>query len=382
MAHGIDKAYLPLDTRKCLGNSQYSWVGTEDKSIFSIQLQREAVRSFNTKLNVLDKSESCELNSDLFGSEFKSPKVYLSKVFNAVVSPCPAGFPRYWAIFGESHYIWQAASDSAKAAMQAQGLLTILDDGAIIPHKRDVEFIDRDCVWLFAFSNYNHTIQETLPTILAIKDLGLNVNDYCYLVGKQEAYDDLLQSIGIHKSNILHNDNSWISCRSLIYPCFQSFGHLYTPTIYLDRLSDFLYDIYPVSGSAPENIYVSRKHAAVRKIDNEAELIKALSWLRFEAIDPGEYSKVDQIIMFSNAKCVVGPHGMGMNNIFFSQRLRYVVEMFTTSWLRPAYWRMSQCRGIDYSAYILNPINEKQNVVVDVDLVSDYVKSKLSMGKK
>lgn len=349
---------------------------TEDEFISSFFLQKEGGRYFEAPLNFISKPSALTLDENLFGDFFKAPKVYITKVDKALVSPRPLGFPRYWTIFGKNHYVWQAVSETAKKALHEQGVINYYEDGGVSPNPVDVEFYDMDCVWFFSFGNYNHMLQETLPTILAIKDAGLDLNNYAYLVGDEAAYDDILQCFGIRRENIIHNKNGWLSCRSLLYPCFQSFGHLYTPTNYLDRLAVLFQSEEFVNGDAgvPKRLYVSRKNAAVRRILNEEDLVARLKDFGFYSVDPGDYSKIEQIALFSEAELIVGPHGMGMNNIFFSKNLHQVVEIFTSSWLRPAYWRMSQSRGVDYGAYILDPVNDNQDVIVDVDLICDYLK--------
>jgi hypothetical protein len=379
----MNYTFLPLDPRKS-HKKIYTWCRTEDKYIQTICLHKPAMRHFPLNVNILHIPDDITLPENYFSKTYKSPDVYLVKINNSTISPRPKGYPRYWGIFGESHYIWNAISDAAKIALVNQGELnySVHDQSISFDQKNIISNIDRDCVWLYVFSNYNHFIQETLPTLLMMKDLGYELNDYFYLVGEEKGYDEILIALGLNSENIIHNKNQWIKCKSLLYPSFLSFGHLYNPTMHLDRLSELIRQKINQPASLQHNsrIYLSRKLAKFRKIINEDKLIKRLKELDFVDIDPGSLSKIEQVSYFRATRHIVGPHGMGMNNIFFAQNLLSVTEIFTTSWLRPAYWRMSQSKGSKYSLYAMHPVNDNQDIDVDIDCILEDVQLSIKMG--
>ena len=58
-------------------------------------------------------------------------------------------------------------------------------------------------------------------------------------------------------------------------------------------------------------LFISRADATVRRLINEDEVYAALEPLGFELFVPGAHSFIEQVETFSNAECIVGPHGAG-----------------------------------------------------------------------
>jgi hypothetical protein len=75
-----------------------------------------------------------------------------------------------------------------------------------------------------------------------------------------------------------------------------------------------------------DRVYISRSDASLRQVLNEKELIPMLRSLDFEIITMSEFSFIEQVAIFQNAKVIVTPHGAGLSNIIFSKKTT-VVEL-------------------------------------------------------
>jgi hypothetical protein len=95
-----------------------------------------------------------------------------------------------------------------------------------------------------------------------------------------------------------------------------------------------------------KKIYVSRSDASRRKVLNELELMEHLEKRGFKMVIPGKYSVADQSKLFEEAEIIIGPHGMGLTNILFSNNLKTVIELFPTTWYPNCYLRTAQVKGV------------------------------------
>jgi capsular polysaccharide biosynthesis protein len=99
-------------------------------------------------------------------------------------------------------------------------------------------------------------------------------------------------------------------------------------------------------------LYLSRANAWPRKVVNEAELLSLLLERGFEVTDCGKLSFDEQVRLFSEAKCVVGPHGAAFTNILWSSPGTRVCEVFEPTAVRRCYWSMCQALGHRHSCGI------------------------------
>lgn len=76
-----------------------------------------------------------------------------------------------------------------------------------------------------------------------------------------------------------------------------------------------------------EKIYVIRRNANYRNLLNENDVIEKLIKLDFAIIDLNDFSILDQIKLFSNAKTIVSTIGSGLTNIVFCQPGTKVFEI-------------------------------------------------------
>lgn len=113
----------------------------------------------------------------------------------------------------------------------------------------------------------------------------------------------------------------------------------------------------------PKRIYISRAQAKSRRIVNEEEVMASLAAYGFERYVLEELSFRDQVRLFQQAEAVVAPHGAGLANILFSERLT-VLEIFGDS-VNPCYYTLASVLGYRYG--FMQAITEDSDLRVDLD---------------
>lgn len=117
-------------------------------------------------------------------------------------------------------------------------------------------------------------------------------------------------------------------------------------------------------------IYLTRKGARSRHILNEEEYLPLLKNRGIEVVDCAQLSLEEQIRLFSEARCVIAPHGAALTNILYAPTGAKIFEIFEPGSIRQCYWSMSLTLGHDYSCgmgkSVMNPLGEA-NLSVNAD---------------
>lgn len=82
--------------------------------------------------------------------------------------------------------------------------------------------------------------------------------------------------------------------------------------------------------SAKGKLFISRRDSSQRRLLNELEVEAELVSRGFISVVLSDYSVVEQIRLFSQAKIVVAAHGAGLTNLVFAPRGAMVVEITNT----------------------------------------------------
>jgi capsular polysaccharide biosynthesis protein len=108
-------------------------------------------------------------------------------------------------------------------------------------------------------------------------------------------------------------------------------------------------------GPAPEaeRLYITRRDAPLRRVENEDEVIEALERYDFSVIDPAALTFREQVRRFSRCRVVVSVHGAGLTNCLFMPEGGRVLELYravapTNDGMNPCYWRLSVASNLDY----------------------------------
>ena len=87
----------------------------------------------------------------------------------------------------------------------------------------------------------------------------------------------------------------------------------------------------------PEKIYITRKKAKYRKVENEQEVIDYLTPKGFSVIDFDDLSFWEQVALMKGVKEFVSIHGAGMANLVFASKQVKVIELIPEFYGRKTY---------------------------------------------
>jgi capsular polysaccharide biosynthesis protein len=104
----------------------------------------------------------------------------------------------------------------------------------------------------------------------------------------------------------------------------------------------------PEAAPTPPAIYISRADSAMRPMRNEDELIATLARFGVVSVTLGGRTLDEQIILFRNARLIIGPHGAGLANLVFATPGTVVYELFPSSYISPCINRLAQMQGLHY----------------------------------
>jgi hypothetical protein len=94
-------------------------------------------------------------------------------------------------------------------------------------------------------------------------------------------------------------------------------------------------------------VYVSRSDANARRVVNEPELSELLSAYGFETYRLADMSVAETIALFSQAECIVGPHGAGLTDMLYAEDAS-VIELFRGTDGTRAYFVLANQLGHRY----------------------------------
>jgi hypothetical protein len=106
----------------------------------------------------------------------------------------------------------------------------------------------------------------------------------------------------------------------------------------------------PAGGDDPDEVvYVSRRFAKRRPLENEAELEEALR-TRVDAriVHLEQLSLAEQAKALQRAAVIVGPHGAGLTNMLFARPGRHVIELLPEGYSVPTYAALARALGHGY----------------------------------
>lgn len=189
--------------------------------------------------------------------------------------------------------------------------------------------------------NYYHFLTDVLPRLELLRRAGAEPD--AYAVNRVTRFQrDLLDHLGLTADRCLGGDKyPHLRAEELVVPSLPD-ADLRTPPWIVPWLRSRFLPVDAGAGAPRRRLYVGRgdtKHT--RRVDNEAALLAALDPLGFEAIDPGALSPAQQVRVFAEAECIVGPHGAGLTNLAFASPGAAVVEIFAHDYVNECFWALA-----------------------------------------
>lgn len=212
-------------------------------------------------------------------------------------------------------------------------------------------------------SGYHHWITESLVRLIHVKDYQTklllipdNYPDFAY---------DSLRLLGvksIHKFSVIVN----LKLESLEIPENPNSG--YYSRSHLLSLKQLL-----LKHSTPSNIhyiYITRKNATKRKIENEDKLIPILKKYNFEIIDADNLTIKEQISLFNSCKVLISIHGAALTNCLFMNEKTNLVELYkSNTFINHCYERMAKELNINFTRLLCDGGSNASTHVDVTDLI-------------
>lgn len=161
---------------------------------------------------------------------------------------------------------------------------------------------------------------------------------------------------------IQETSQSAASARYFFYSCRTPYYHPYHSQRSRKRILKGLnFATAPPVKDRKLIIYLSRNKsgAGQRTVDNDDQIINSLSELakergdELEVFDPRQFGSFREIAAFFwRAKAVVGPHGAGFYNMFWTAPGALFLEIGSARADQNMFFEMSRCIGLEYLYYI------------------------------
>lgn len=193
-----------------------------------------------------------------------------------------------------------------------------------------------------------------------------------------ESLQFLLKDHPNFRLEFMDKHQKW-NCENFLFPSFVA-NHVsgFLPKPVCGLLREKLWKGYEVEAKNPERkIYISRSKSTKRRIKNEAELLPILAKYGVEVVYPEELSYRDQVQLFFESRYIIGPHGAGFTNTFFSQKAS-VLELHPETAIKPHYFLL--CKGLDFDYHYLvgSAADEKLDFTVSVEEFESKVREMLA----
>jgi hypothetical protein len=212
--------------------------------------------------------------------------------------------------------------------------------------------------------NYYHWILESVPRLIAIhesnqKSIVFLPQSILYNTFVKESIKPFIDNGNIEFISL--DKNAYF--KEIVIPPLKSFCEVYDPvdlqkirTLYLKASSETELD----QRVHFQKIYVSRRKANRRKIENEDEVLKIVGKYGFEVIDFEDYSFFEQVQIMQKANVIISAHGAGLTNLLFMEPTGKVLELHKKI-TNPkdhhsiVYWTLASNLGLDYYHQICEP---------------------------
>ena len=234
-------------------------------------------------------------------------------------------------------------------------------------------------------NNYYHWITECLGRLAILKKV--NIEPDFYMVSQETSFQkEWLQILGIEKEKIIAASSYLFSADNLILTTLinNAKSTYYVEDYFHSRkiwLPEFISDVYKKLQTTEEptkNIYITRANAKYRKLVNENEIAEILLKYNYEIVDLDKISVAEQIKIFGAAKKIIGIHGAGLVNIYFSKPKCKLLEIYPNSYYDPSFRLQAITLGMDYSYIIGQEFGEgdpqKRDILLDKEILESALK--------
>ncbi len=238
-------------------------------------------------------------------------------------------------------------------------------------------------------NNYSHwTIDNLTRIALFLKQdptarhqyhLAINHNAPAYVT------DSLVHLIGWPSERIIrfkNNDVAEVSdCIFISYPVQRDASTLMTyayPNEIYQVLNQYaVTNIHLTGNQLPTNFIISRAKSIERNLVNEQVLVDKFRDINMEIVQLEDLNFVEQVQLFQNARLIIAAHGAGLTNTLYCNKNAFVFELFPIGrsiHQTSSFSQISRAIGFHLHLIMIEPINEKEDMIVNDELVKKIKK--------
>ncbi len=234
--------------------------------------------------------------------------------------------------------------------------------------------------------NYYHWLLEFLPKISALVDppeasfLGSLGDSRILLPSNPKPWMiQSLQMLGLQDEQLFQTKSRQLQVDQLFF--IPNCGKLYNlPLWAINWLRDHFLPFVDNSQVWSKRVYISRRKAPSRHVQNEAQVLHLLSNYGFQEITLEDLNLTDQISLFSQAEIIVGPHGGGFSNIVFSTNAT-LIDIFEPKHVNSCFYILCHDCGHDYWYLMAETVNGG-NMRVDLSKLERTLEYALKQREK
>ncbi len=240
-----------------------------------------------------------------------------------------------------------------------------------------LNIVSKPVIFIIEKSNlaYFHWMTEVIPRLIAGGEPIRNFT--LVLPGSYRQNNFISQSLEILGFNYLYFTKDYYYLKNAYYIThFASPGNFHD--YFIQKIRSAFTDIKMLD--LPEKcIFISRRKANYRKINNEQALYALLVELKFEIVYCEDLSLQDQILLFSRTKVLVSNHGAGLTNMLFMQKGTSVLECrCNNDSHNNCYFALSSSLGINYYYQQCFPVNAGEDPhIADINVDEEQLRKTL-----
>ena len=160
---------------------------------------------------------------------------------------------------------------------------------------------------------------------------------------------EILYAFGFSHPDVLDaRSYPWLQAKTVYGFKFHDAFNSITPDLVSNVRQEMLKRFGNKGNSGRKRLYISRADAPSRRITNEEVVVEYLSSIGFEKLQPALLSVEHQVTLFSQAECIVGPHGAAMSNLTFCQKDCCVIELFPDNYKIDLYKKLADAVGVSH----------------------------------
>jgi capsular polysaccharide biosynthesis protein len=202
-------------------------------------------------------------------------------------------------------------------------------------------------------NTYFHWMIDVVPRLHLLREwekTGQKIDRFIVNGTSKAFQQQTLEMMGIDAHQIIDGSaHPHIVAEQLIVPSFPRHNTcLIAKWVFQYIRDEFIGGQSSVSDMNAPYVYVSRARASRRRMTNEDSILSLLEPYGFQTFFLEELSFAEQISLFSNAKCIVSPHGAGLTNLVFASPGAKIIEIYSPNYVSVSYWNISSQIGLDY----------------------------------